>query len=75
VRPNLGGGRGFILWATLTPQQLVATTETRDLAADIVGLARIAVAKFVLLRRAVDLVLAAGAFLLVAALIVLGGAL
>ncbi|MFB7032231.1 MULTISPECIES: Pycsar system effector family protein [unclassified Streptomyces] len=75
VRPRLGGGGGFPLWATLTPQQLATTTETRDLAADTVALSRIAVAKFVLLQRAVDLVLAAGALLLVAALIVLGGAL
>ncbi|WP_327167115.1 Pycsar system effector family protein [Streptomyces zaomyceticus] len=75
VRPNLGGRRGFVLWATLTPQQIVATTETRDIAADVVLFSRIALAKFTLLRRAVDLVLAAGALLLVAALIVLGGAL
>ncbi|MFK3735978.1 Pycsar system effector family protein [Streptomyces sp. NPDC088090] len=77
VRPNIQGGArgGFVLWATLTPQQIAATAETRDLAADIVGLSRIAVAKYVLLRRAVDFVLAAGALLLVAALIVLGGAL
>jgi len=75
VRPNLGGRGGFILWATLTPQQIAAATDTRDIAADLIGLSRIAVAKFVLLRRAVDLVLAAGALLLVAALIVLGGAL
>ncbi|MFC7968785.1 Pycsar system effector family protein [Streptomyces cinereoruber] len=78
VRPNIQGGGargGFVLWATLTPQQIAATAETRDLAADVVGLSRIAVAKYVLLRRAVDLVLAAGALLLIAALIVLGGAL
>ncbi|MFB6531656.1 Pycsar system effector family protein [Streptomyces sp. NPDC056399] len=75
VRPHLGGGGGFPLWATLTPQQITATTETRDLATALVRLSRIAVAKFVLLRRAVDLVLAAGALLLVAVLIVLGGAL
>lgn len=80
VRPNIrsrsgdGARGGFVLWATLTPQQITAA-ETRDLAADLIGLSRIAVAKFVLLRRAVDLVLAAGALLLVAALIVLGGAL
>lgn len=75
VRPNLGGGDGFPLWATLTPQQLTAADDSRDLAADVVGLSRLAVRKFTGLRRAVDLVLAAGALLLVAALIVLGGAL
>ncbi|MFI9187648.1 Pycsar system effector family protein [Streptomyces goshikiensis] len=75
VRPRLGGDGGFPLWATLTPQQIAATTETRDLAADVVTFSRIAVAKYTLLRRAVDLVLAAGALLLIAALIVLGGAL
>ncbi|MFB7829458.1 Pycsar system effector family protein [Streptomyces hydrogenans] len=77
VRPNLTGGRsgGFIFWASLTPQQIAAITEPRDLAADLAGLSRIAVAKFVLLRRAVDLILAAGVLLLIAALIVLGGAL
>ncbi|MFE3866199.1 Pycsar system effector family protein [Streptomyces goshikiensis] len=77
VRPRLGGDGGFPLWATLTPQQIAATTETHNLAvaADVVNFSRIAVAKYTLLRRAVDLVLAAGALLLIAALIVLGGAL
>ncbi|WP_264925204.1 Pycsar system effector family protein, partial [Streptomyces sp. A012304] len=37
VRPNLNGGHGFPLWATLTPQQIVAAAEARDLAADIAG--------------------------------------
>ncbi|MET9957311.1 Pycsar system effector family protein [Streptomyces sp. NPDC006339] len=75
VRPNLRGGRGFPLWATLTPQQIAATDESRDLAADVVGLSRLAVAKFLCLRRAVDLILAAGALLLLAVLLTLGGAL
>lgn len=74
VRPNLGGGHGFPLWATLTAQQLTATAEARDLAADVVGLSRLAVAKFTSLRRAVDLTLAAGALLVLAVLIALGGA-
>lgn len=74
VRPNLGGGHGFPLWATLTPQQLTETAEARDLAADIVGLSRLAVAKFTCLRRAVDLTLAAGALLILSVLVALGGA-
>ncbi|NUO40577.1 MAG: integral membrane plasmid transfer protein [Streptomyces sp.] len=73
VRPNLGGGHGFPLWATLTPDQLVATATARDLAADVVGLSRLAVAKFTCLRHAVDLVLAGGALLILSALIALGG--
>lgn len=59
VRPNLGGGHGFPLWATLTPQQL---TES----------ARLAVAKFTCLRRAVDLTYAGGALLILSVLIALG---
>lgn len=74
VRPNLGGGHGFPLWATLTPQQLTATTEARDLAADIVGLSRLAVTKFTCLRRAVDLTCAGGVLLVLSVLIALGGA-
>ena len=74
VRPNLRGGHGFPLWATLTPQQLTETAEARDLAADTVGLARLAVAKFTCLRRAVDLTLAAGALLILSVLVALGGA-
>src|SRR6478752_479270 len=42
VRPNLGrGDHGFPLWATLTPQQIAALAETRDLAAGIAGLSRL----------------------------------
>ncbi|WP_217562226.1 Pycsar system effector family protein [Streptomyces sp. GbtcB6] len=63
VRPNLGGGGGFPLWATLTPQQLLALAEERDLAAEVVALSQIAVAKFVCLRRAVDLTCMGGALL------------
>lgn len=73
VRPNLNGGHGFPLWATLTPQQITATAETRDLAADVVGLSRLAVAKFTLLRRAVDLTCAGGVLLILSVLIALGG--
>ncbi|MFD6725706.1 MULTISPECIES: Pycsar system effector family protein [Terrabacteria group] len=74
VRPNLNGGHGFPLWATLTPQQLTAAAETRDLAADVVGLSRLAVAKFTCLRLAVDLTCAGGVLLVLAAVIALGGA-
>jgi pycsar effector protein len=73
VRPNLNGGHGFPLWATLTPQQIVAAAEARDLAADIAGLSKLAVAKFTCLRRAVDLTCTGGALLIVAVLIALGG--
>ncbi|RRQ77566.1 integral membrane plasmid transfer protein [Streptomyces griseofuscus] len=73
VRPNLGGGHGFPLWATLTPDQITADAETRDLAADIAGLSRIAVAKFTCLRRAIDLTYAGGALLVLSVLIALGG--
>lgn len=74
VRPNLSGcRRGFPLWATLTPEQ-ISQAVTRDLAADIAGLSRLAVAKFTGLRRAVDLTVAGGALLALALLIVIGGA-
>ncbi|MEV1084790.1 Pycsar system effector family protein [Streptomyces sp. NPDC050211] len=73
VRPNLSGRHGFPLWATLTPDQITDTV-SRDLAADIAGLSRLAVAKFTGLRRAVDLTLTGGALLLLAVVIALGGA-
>ncbi|MGW1762041.1 Pycsar system effector family protein [Streptomyces mirabilis] len=73
VRPNLGGGRGFPLWATLTAEE-ISTTLAEGHAADIAGLSRIAVAKFTGLRRAVDLTCAGGALLILAALLTLGGA-
>lgn len=73
VRPNLSGRHGFPLWATLTAGQIGAAV-TSDLAADIAGLSRLAVAKFTCLRRAVDLTMAGGALLIVAALLSLGGA-
>jgi hypothetical protein len=79
VRPNLGGRRvggqfGFPLWATLTAEE-ISEAVTRDRAADIAGLSRIAVAKFTALRHAVDLIRAGGALLILAALITAGGAL
>ncbi|WP_406177183.1 Pycsar system effector family protein [Streptomyces canus] len=74
VRPNLGGRHGFPLWATLTPEQITDLTASRDLAADIAGLSRLAVAKFACLRRAVDLTCAGGALLILAVVFALGGA-
>ncbi|MEU0254484.1 Pycsar system effector family protein [Streptomyces sp. NPDC006184] len=73
VRPHLGGRHGFPLWATLTADEITATV-SRDLAADIAGLSRLAVAKYTGLRRAVDLTLTGGALLVVAALLAVGGA-
>ncbi|KIZ13553.1 Pycsar system effector family protein [Streptomyces natalensis] len=72
VRPNLGGRHGFPLWATLTADEIGAAV-ARDLAADIAGLSRLAVAKFTCLRRAVDLTLTGGALLILAALLAAGG--
>ncbi|AYN40706.1 integral membrane plasmid transfer protein [Streptomyces dangxiongensis] len=73
VRPNLGGRHGFPLWATLTAEEITDTV-SRDLAADIAGLSRLAVAKYTGLRRAVDLTQIGGALLVLAALLALGGA-
>jgi hypothetical protein len=74
VRPNLSGGHGFPLWATLTPQQLTEAAAAVDLAADVVGLSRLAVAKFTCLRRAVDLTCAGGALLILSVVFAVGGA-
>ncbi|MEU9220063.1 Pycsar system effector family protein [Streptomyces sp. NPDC048376] len=73
VRPNLSGRHGFPLWATLTADEIGAAV-ARDLAADVAGLSRLAVAKFTCLRRAVDLTLTGGALLILAALLTAGGA-
>lgn len=73
VRPNLNGRHGFPLWATLAPQEIPAAV-SGDLAADIAGLSRLAVAKFTGLRRAVDLTCTGGALLVIAVLLTLGGA-
>jgi len=73
VRPNLRGGHGFPLWATLTAEQITATL-SEDLSADVANLSRIALAKFTGLKRAVDLTCAGGALLILAALLGLGGA-
>ena len=74
VRPNLSGGHGFPLWATLTPEQITDVV-SGDLAADVAGLSRLAVVKFTGLRRAVDLTLTGGALLVLALLLTAGGAL
>ncbi|MGW2828526.1 Pycsar system effector family protein [Streptomyces sp. NPDC001286] len=72
VRPNLSGRHGFPLWATLTAEEITAAVQ-RDMAADVAGLSRLAVAKFTSLRRAVDLICAGGLLLILAALITAGG--
>ncbi|MFJ5995998.1 Pycsar system effector family protein [Streptomyces sp. NPDC092370] len=73
TRPNLRGRHGFPLWATLTAEEITDAVAT-DLAADIAGLSRLAVAKFTILRRAVDLTLTGGGLLIAAALLTIGGA-
>ncbi|MFE0546925.1 Pycsar system effector family protein [Streptomyces sp. NPDC058891] len=73
VRPNLCGRHGFPLWATLTAEE-ISEAIARDLAADIAGLSRLAVAKFTCLRRAVDLTCAGGTLLILASLLTVGGA-
>jgi hypothetical protein len=73
VRPHLSGRHGFPLWATLTVEEISAAVSV-DLAADIAGLSRLAVAKFTCLRRAVDLIRVGGALLILAALLTAGGA-
>ncbi|MFE7442184.1 Pycsar system effector family protein [Streptomyces chartreusis] len=73
VRPNLRGGHGFPLWATLAPEEIPAAV-SGDLAADVAGLSRLAMVKFTCLRRAIDLTCAGGALLILAVLLALGGA-
>ncbi|GAB2939447.1 Pycsar system effector family protein [Streptomyces heilongjiangensis] len=74
VRPNIKGRHGFPLWATLTAQEITDVAASRDLAADIAGLSRLAVVKFICLRRAVDATCAGGALLILAVVFALGGA-
>jgi len=74
VRPSLGGRHGFPLWATLTAEEITDSAASRDLAADVAGLSRLAVAKFTCLRRAVDLTCAGGALLILSVVFALGGA-
>ncbi|MFJ2177033.1 Pycsar system effector family protein [Streptomyces sp. NPDC087851] len=77
VRPKLAGQvvTGFPLWATLTAEEIRDHLAEDRRGQDIANLSRIAVAKFVQLRRAVDLTRAAGVLLVVAAVIAVGGAL
>ncbi|MBM9438727.1 integral membrane plasmid transfer protein [Streptomyces bryophytorum] len=77
ARPNLGGARpvGFPRWATLTADELRAELASDDRPQHIAELSRIAVAKFVHLRRAIDLTCLAGALLIATfAVTVAGGA-
>jgi hypothetical protein len=74
VRPDLRGRLGFPLWATLTAQEIATVTAGRDLAADVAGLSRLAVAKFTHVRRAVDLTCAGGALIILAVLLAAGSA-
>ncbi|MFH9615428.1 Pycsar system effector family protein [Streptomyces pratensis] len=73
VRPNLNGRHGFVLWATLTAEE-IPTILSGDLSVAVAGLSRLTVTKFTSLRRAVDLTCAGGALLVLAALLTLGGA-
>ncbi|MFC9131856.1 Pycsar system effector family protein [Streptomyces sp. NPDC057099] len=74
VRPNLGGrGRvvreGFPCWAQLSEEGLIHAMRQDTRAIRVQALSLIAVAKFERLARAVDLILAALALLLVAAVL------
>ncbi|QNP64466.1 Pycsar system effector family protein [Streptomyces genisteinicus] len=77
VRPNLSGRpvAGFPLWATLTGDQVRNVLAEDRRGQDIANLSRIAVAKFLRLKRAVDCICVGGALLVLAALITAGGAL
>ncbi|GAA1173524.1 hypothetical protein GCM10009654_33560 [Streptomyces hebeiensis] len=79
VRPNLGGRRqrpfGFPLWATQSAEEISAGLSEDTRAQDIAGLSRLAVAKYVALRQAVDLTRVAGVLLIIAGVVGVGGAL
>ncbi|WP_413800202.1 Pycsar system effector family protein [Streptomyces iranensis] len=77
VRPNLGGARpvGFPLWARLTGDEIRAVLAEDRRGEAIANLSRIAVLKFAALQRAIDVTRAAGALLVVAAGMAVGGAL
>jgi hypothetical protein len=66
---------GFPHWAVLTPEALTRELATDRTASHVVALSLIVVAKMRRLQRSVNLTLAAGGPLLVAALITAGGAL
>ncbi|MER8159560.1 Pycsar system effector family protein [Streptomyces sp. NPDC094472] len=77
VRPNLGGATptGFPLWARLTADEIRAVLAEDRRGEDIENLSRIAMDKFAALQRAIDVTRAAGALLVVAAGMAVGGAL
>ncbi|NLU68480.1 Pycsar system effector family protein [Streptomyces sp. HNM0574] len=74
VRPNLSGRVGMPKWATLAPGEIRADLAQDQRAEHIQALARIAVAKFGNLRRAIDLICLAGVLFGITAAIALGGA-
>ncbi|MFD7661244.1 Pycsar system effector family protein [Streptomyces sp. NPDC059788] len=74
VRPSLTSQTaGFPRWAKLTGEQICDELRTDRRAQHIRVLSRIAVAKYGRLRRAVDLTLAGGLLLVVAAVLTAGG--
>ncbi|WHX19316.1 DUF5706 domain-containing protein [Streptomyces malaysiensis subsp. malaysiensis] len=76
VRPNMSGAvAGFPLWARLTGDEIRALLAEDRRGEDIANLSRIAMVKFAALQRAIDVTRAAGALLVVAAGMAVGGAL
>ncbi|MCQ6245256.1 Pycsar system effector family protein [Streptomyces malaysiensis] len=76
VRPNMTGAvAGFPLWARLTADEIRALLAEDRRGEDIANLSRIALVKFAALQRAIDVTRAAGALLVVAAGMAVGGAL
>ncbi|NEW76451.1 Pycsar system effector family protein [Streptomyces rhizosphaericus] len=76
VRPNMSGAvAGFPLWARLTGDEIRALLAEDRRGDDIANLSRIALLKFAALQRAIDVTRAAGALLVVAAGMAVGGAL
>ncbi|WP_458087045.1 Pycsar system effector family protein [Streptomyces malaysiensis] len=76
VRPNMSGAvAGFPLWARLTGDEIRALLAEDRRGDDIANLSRIAMVKFAALQRAIDVTRAAGALLVVAAGMAVGGAL
>ncbi|MFE2024613.1 Pycsar system effector family protein [Streptomyces hygroscopicus] len=77
VRPNLSSAAvaGFPLWARLTADQVRAVLAEDRRAEDITNLSRLAMAKHAALQRAIDVTRVAGALLVMAAGMAVGGAL
>ena len=65
---------GFPLWANLTAGEIRTHLGGDDRAEHVAALSRIAVAKYTHLRRAVDLTAVAGVLLVLAAVVMIGGA-